>query len=74
MAALASPRAHERNVRVVARFRAAIAGAAEGHHQAHEVGPKIRGEVQESLAWLTDVLERMVSGRTKAHELERLLP
>jgi hypothetical protein len=26
------------------------------------------------LAWLTDVLERMVSGRTKAHELERLLP
>jgi hypothetical protein len=23
---------------------------------------------------LTDVLERMVSGRTKAHELERLLP
>jgi transposase len=26
------------------------------------------------LVWLTDVLERMVSGRTKAHELERLLP
>jgi hypothetical protein len=26
------------------------------------------------LAWLTDVLERMVSGRTKAIELERLLP
>src|SRR3712207_1376407 len=26
------------------------------------------------LAWLTDVLERMVSGRTKAHELEWLLP
>jgi transposase len=26
------------------------------------------------LAWLTDVLERMVSGRTKAHELARLLP
>jgi hypothetical protein len=26
------------------------------------------------LAWLTDVLERMVSGRTKAHELEDLLP
>jgi len=25
----------------------------------------------EPLAWLTDVLERMVSGRTKAHELER---
>ena len=28
----------------------------------------------EPLAWLTDVLERMVSGRTKANELERLLP
>ena len=26
------------------------------------------------MAWLTDVLERVVSGRTKAHELERLLP
>jgi transposase len=26
------------------------------------------------LAWLTDVLERMVSGRNKAHELELLLP
>jgi transposase len=26
------------------------------------------------LAWLTDVLERMVSGRTKATELGRLLP
>ena len=28
----------------------------------------------EPLAWLTDVLERVISGRTKAHELERLLP
>jgi transposase len=28
----------------------------------------------EPLAWLTDVLERMVAGRTKAHELEHLLP
>src|SRR3954447_3599746 len=28
----------------------------------------------EPLAWLTDTLERVVSGRTKAHELERLLP
>jgi transposase len=26
------------------------------------------------LAWLTDVLERIISGRTKALELERLLP
>ncbi len=28
----------------------------------------------EPLVWLTDVLERMVSGWTKAHELARLLP
>jgi len=28
----------------------------------------------EPQAWLTDVLERMVSGRTEAHELGRLLP
>ncbi len=28
----------------------------------------------EPLAWLTDVLERMVSGQTKAYELVRLLP
>jgi transposase len=28
----------------------------------------------EPLAWLTDVLERMVAGRTKTHELARLLP
>ncbi len=28
----------------------------------------------EPLAWLTDVLERMVSGRTKAHEREWVLP
>ena len=25
-------------------------------------------------AWLTDMLGRVVSGRAKAHELERLLP
>ena len=28
----------------------------------------------EPQAWLTDVLERMVAGQTKATELERLLP
>ena len=26
------------------------------------------------LAWLTDVLERIVSGRNKRHELDTLLP
>ena len=28
----------------------------------------------EPTVWLTDVLERIVSGRTKAHELHSLLP
>jgi hypothetical protein len=28
----------------------------------------------EPMAWLTDVLERVVSGRTKANELDSLLP
>jgi len=28
----------------------------------------------EPMAWLTDVLERIVSGRTKANELDNLLP
>ena len=28
----------------------------------------------EPMAWLTDVLQRVVSGRTKAHELHSLLP
>jgi transposase len=28
----------------------------------------------EPLAWLTDVLERIVSGRTKSHEIDTLLP
>ena len=33
---------------------------------------KLNGVVP--MAWLTDVLERVVSGRTKAHELDTLLP
>ena len=36
--------------------------------------PFVRLNGVEPLAWLTDVLERMVSGRAKANELERLLP
>ena len=28
----------------------------------------------EPQAWLTDVLERVVSGRTRSHELHQLLP
>jgi transposase len=30
--------------------------------------------IGEPMAWLTDVRERVVSGRTKAHELHGLLP
>jgi hypothetical protein len=39
-----------------------------------EPGGDREAERGRALAWLTDVLERVVSGRTKAHELERLLP
>jgi hypothetical protein len=39
--------------------------------QDHEVYPQL---VVLALTRVTGVLERMVSGRTKAHELERLLP
>jgi hypothetical protein len=39
--------------------------------QDHEVYPQL---VVLALARVTGVLERMVSGRTKANELERLLP
>ncbi|MGC8537134.1 MAG: transposase domain-containing protein [Rhizomicrobium sp.] len=28
----------------------------------------------EPLAWITDVLERIVAGTTRAHEIDRLLP
>ena len=48
------------------------------------LGPAVRSAGLEGLldhvisvdpmAWLTDVLERVVSGRTKAHELHTLLP
>ena len=31
-------------------------------------------EQVEPWVWLTDVLEHIISGRIKAHELERLLP
>jgi hypothetical protein len=45
-----------------------------GVHCTSEKGPFLRQNGVEPLAWLTNVLERMVSGRTKATELERLLP
>jgi hypothetical protein len=39
-----------------------------------EPGGNREGERVEPLGWLTDVLKRMVSGFTKAHELGGLLP
>jgi transposase len=69
----------ERTIRPIAlgRRNALFAGSDGGaHHWAIAASlvasAKLNGV--EPLAWLTDVLERMVSGRTKAHELERLLP
>src|SRR4051812_17297996 len=69
----------ERAIRPIAlgRKNALFAGSdGGGHHWAIVASlvatAKLNGV--ETLAWLTDVLERMVSGRTKAHELERLLP
>jgi hypothetical protein len=59
------------------RKNALFAGSCDGAHHWAIVASlvataKLNGV--EPLAWLTDVLERVVSGRTKAHELERLLP
>jgi transposase len=68
----------ERAIRPIAlgRKNALFAGSAGGaHHWAIATSliatAKLNGV--EPLAWLTDVLERMISGRTKAIELERLL-
>jgi transposase len=69
----------ERAIRPIAlgRKNALFAGSDGGAHHWAIVASlvataKLNGV--EPLAWLTDVLERMVSGRIKAHELERLLP
>ncbi len=69
----------ERTIRPIAlgRKNALFAGSDDGAHHWAMVASlvataKLNGV--EPQAWLTDVLERMVSGRTKAHELERLLP
>ena len=57
----------------IALFAARMAGRATGRSWRAWWRPPSSNGV-EPLAWLTDVLERMVSGATKAHELERLLP
>jgi hypothetical protein len=69
----------ERAIRPVAlrRKNALVAGSAGGARPWAIVASlvataKLNGV--EPRAWLTDVLERVVSGRTKANELERLLP
>ena len=69
----------ERAIRPIAlgRKNALFAGSDGGAHHWAMVASlvataKLNGV--EPLAWLTDVLERMVSGRIKAHELEQLLP
>src|SRR4051794_28462888 len=69
----------ERAIRPIAlgRKNALFAGSDGGAHHWAIVASlvataKLNGV--EPSAWLTDVLERMVSGRAKAHELERLLP
>jgi hypothetical protein len=42
--------------------------------QASAFGTAARLDGVEPLAWLADALERVVSGRTKAHQLVRMLP
>jgi hypothetical protein len=59
--------AQERLVRRLGRRGAPLGGRGQ-------LGGDREAQRGRALAWLTDVLERMVSGRTKAHELERLLP
>jgi transposase len=69
----------ERAMRPVAlgRKNALFAGADSGGHHWSIVATliqtaKLNGV--EPLAWLADVLERIVSGQTKRHELDTLLP
>jgi transposase len=69
----------ERAIRPVAltRKNALFAGADSGGRHWAIIASLIqtaRLNDVEPLAWLTDVLERIVSGRTRQHELETLLP
>jgi hypothetical protein len=52
--------------------RNAIAGAREGSAASLLTTARLNGV--DPLSWLTDVLERIVSGRTKNHQLHELLP
>ena len=69
----------ERAIRPIAlgRKNSLFAGSDGGAHHWAIVASLVataRLNGVEPLAWLTDVLERVVSERTKAYELERLLP
>jgi hypothetical protein len=69
---LSSPRLH--TIRLAWRYLLGARGTALCLSKANVFEAEAVLNRVEPLAWLTDVLERMVSGRTKAHELERLLP
>ena len=69
----------ERAIRPVAlgRKNALFAGADSGGRHWAIVASLIQTaklNAVDPLAWLTDVLERIVSGRTRQHELDTLLP
>ena len=69
----------ERSIRPVTltRKNALFAGADSGGRHWAIIASLIqttRINGVDPLAWLTDVLERIVSGRTRRHELETLLP
>src|SRR4051812_19204364 len=74
-----TPRDQLRAIRPIAlgRKNSLFAGSDGGaHHWALVASLLATAKLNEvePQAWLTDVLERMVSGRTKATELEQLLP
>jgi transposase len=61
----------------VGRKNALVAGSDGGARRWASVASLVataRLNGVEPLVWLTDVFERMVSGRTKANELEHLRP
>jgi hypothetical protein len=76
---LRAPGGHAQNERVIAlgRKNSMFAGADSGGRHWAIIATLIQTAKLnhvEPLAWLTDVLERIVTGRTKQHELATLLP
>lgn len=69
----------QQTAEVIARQNASLVSLQAQHDTVLVERDAAQAEIErldgvEPQAWLTDVLERMVSGRTKAHELARLLP